>query len=150
MWSTTAHTSPTTGSLGNRMVTKPTDTTWQGLLNDTSWRSLSGPSAGSSSSRLGQPEIRQLRQIVTRLFGPDSRVFIRERPNSGGDGATQATVHLMVECIRTLPDRLSAQATLIERLQDSLEGRRIRVLLIDPSFALTEEHKRFRFVAMEY
>jgi hypothetical protein len=24
------------------------------------------------------------------------------------------------------------------------------VLLVDPSFELTEEHKRFRFVAMEY
>jgi hypothetical protein len=56
----------------------------------------------------------------------------------------------MVECARTLPDRLSAQASLIERLQDPLAGRRTRVLLIDPSFTLTEEHKRFRFVAMEY
>jgi hypothetical protein len=63
-----------------------------------------------------------------------------------GDG----TVHIMVECARMLPDRLSAQASLIERLQDPLAGRRTRVLLIDPSFTLTEEHKRFRFVAMEY
>jgi hypothetical protein len=128
------------------MVTKPTDTTWQGLLNDTSWRSLSGPPAGQNVSRLSQPEIRQVRQIVSMLFGQDARIFIRERTGGTGDGA----VHIMVECARVLPERLSAQAALIERLQDPLMGRRTRVLLIDPSFTLTEEQRRFRFVAMEY
>jgi|NOAtaT_5_FD_contig_31_1933579_length_596_multi_4_in_0_out_0_1 hypothetical protein len=146
MWSTRTQTLRSTGSPENRMVTKPTDTTWQGLLNDTSWRSLSGPPAGSNSARLGQAEIRQVRQIVSFLFGPDSRIFIREKTSGEGAG----TVHIMVQCVRVLPDRLSAQKALIERLQDPLEGRRTRVLLIDPSFTLTEEHKRFRFVAMEY
>ena len=83
---------------------------------------------------------------MTRLFGPDSRIFIRERTSGEGAG----TLHIMVESPRVLPDRLSAQASLIERLQDVFEGRRTRVLLIDRSFTLTEEHKRFRFVAMEY
>ena len=128
------------------MVTKPTDTTWQGLLNDTNWRSLSGPPTGYSSPRLGQDEIRQVRRIVSMLFGSDARIFIRERASGEGAG----TAHIMVECIRVLPDRLSAQKSLIERLQVPLDGRRTRVLLIDPSFTLTEEHKRFRFVAMEY
>ena len=128
------------------MVTKPTDTTWQGLLNDTNWRSLSGPPTGYSSPRLGQAEIRQVRQIVSMLFGADARIFIRERTSGEGAG----TIHIMVEGVRVLPDRLSAQTALIERLQVPLEGRRTRVLLIDPSFTLTEEHKRFRFVAMEY
>ena len=146
MWSTPARTSHTTATPGNRMVTKPTDTTWQGLLNDTSWRALSGPPAGPNSPRLGQAEIRQIRQIVSMLFGQDARIFIREKTGGTGDG----TVHLMVECVRVLPERLSAQAGLIERLQDPLAGRRTRVLLIDPSFTLTEEQKRFRFVAMEY
>ena len=130
----------------NRMVTKPTDTTWQGLLSDTSWRSLSGPPAGPNSARLGQAEIRQARQIVSLLFGPDSRIFIREKTSGEGAG----TVHVMVQCVRVLPDRLSGQTKLIELLQDPFAGRRTRVLLIDPSFTLTEEHKRFRFVAMEY
>jgi hypothetical protein len=49
-----------------------------------------------------------------------------------------------------MPDRLIAQLALIDRLQVPMEGRRTRVLLVDPSFELTEEHKRFRFVAMEY
>ena len=146
MWSTPTQTFRATGTPDNRMVTKPTDTTWQGLLNDTSWRALSGPPAGSNTARLSQPEIREVRQIVTRLFGPDSRIFIRERTTGEGAG----TLHIMVECPRVLPDRLSAQAALIERLQDVFEGRRTRVLLIDRSFTLTEEHKRFRFVAVEY
>ena len=146
MWSTRTQTLRSTGFPENRMVTKPTDTTWQGLLNDTSWRSLSGPSPGPVSARLAQNEIRQIRQIVSRLLGPDARIFIREKTSGEGAG----TVHIMVECVRVLPDRLSAQKALIERLQETIEGRRTRVLLIDPSFTLTEEHKRFRFVAMEY
>jgi hypothetical protein len=146
MWSTPTQTFRTAGISDSRMVTKPTDTTFQGLLNDTSWRALSGPPAGPNAPRLGQSEIRQVRQIVSILFGPDARIFIREKTGGTGDG----TVHIMVECIRKLPDRLSAQASLIERLQDPLAGRRTRVLLIDPTFTLTEEHKRFRFVAMEY
>lgn len=146
MWSTPAQTFRETGISDNRMVTKPTDTTWQGLLNDTNWRSLSGPPTGYTAPRLGQAEIRQVRQIVSMLFGADARIFIRERTSGEGAG----TVHIMVQCIRILPDRLSAQQSLSERLQAPLEGRRTRVLLIDPSFALTEEHKRFRFVAMEY
>jgi hypothetical protein len=128
------------------MVTKPTDNSSHGLLNDSAWRSLAGPLPGPNAARLGQNEIRQVRQIVSRLFGPDARIFIREK--TSGDGA--GTVHLMAECVRVLPDRLSAQAALIERLQDALEGRRARVLVIDRSFTLTEEHKRFRFLAMEY
>jgi hypothetical protein len=146
MWSTPTQSFRSTGLQDNSMVTKPTDTTWQGLLNDTSWRALSGPPVGSNTARLGQNEIRQVRQIVSRLFGPDARVFIRERTSGEGMG----TLHIMVECARVLPDRLSAQTSLIERLQDVFEGRRTRVLLTDPSFTLTEEHKRFRFVAMEY
>lgn len=146
MWSTPTQTFRATGTPDNRMVTKPTDTTWQGLLNDTSWRALSGSPSGSNIARLEQSEIRQVRQIVSMLFGPDARIFVRERTSGEGAG----TVHIMVECIRVLPDRLSAQAGLIQRLQDPLAGRRTRVLLIDPSFTLTEEHKRFRFVAMEY
>lgn len=146
MWSTLAQSFRETRISDNRMVTKPTDTTWQGLLNDTGWSSLSGPSVGSNSDRLGGAEIRQVRQIVSFLFGPDSRIFIREKTSGEGAG----TVHVMVQCVRVLPDRLSAQTALIERLQGTLEGRRTRVLLIDPSFTLTEDHKRFRFVAMEY
>jgi hypothetical protein len=146
MWSMPTQTFRTAGISDSRMVTKPTDTTFQGLLNDTSWRALSGPPAGPNAPRLGQSEIRQARQIVSLLFGPDSRIFIREKTSGEGAG----TVHVMVQCVRVLPDRLSAQTTLIERLQDPFAGRRTRVLLIDPSFVLTEEHKRFRFVAMEY
>jgi hypothetical protein len=80
------------------------------------------------------------------LFGSDSRIFIRERVSGEGAG----TIHFMVQCIRTLPDRLAAQKALLERLQAPLEGLRTRVLLIDPSFVLTEDHRRFRLVSMEY
>ena len=146
MWSTATQTFQKSGISDKRMATKPTDTTWQGLLNDTSWRSLSGPATGHNSARLDQSEIRQVRQIVSMLFGADSRIFIRERVS--GDAA--GTVHIMVQCIRPMPDRLTAQLALIDRLQVPMEGRRTRVLLVDPSFELTEEHKRFRFVAMEY
>lgn len=132
------------------MFSKPTDTTLKSLLNNARWRSPSGPLSASGSVRLGQTEIRQVREIVTRLFGSDSRVFIRERATTGIDGSTIAIVHIMVECARVLPERLSAQSSLIQRLQDRLGGRRTRVLLIDPSFTPTQEYKRFRFVAMEY
>ena len=150
MWSTPVRTFRTSGSSYNGMVSKLTDTTLQGLLNDAQWRSLSGPLSASGSVRLSQTEIRQVREIVTRLFGSDSRVFIRERISTAIDGSTTAMVHIMVECARVLPERLSAQSSLIERLQDRLGGRRTRVLLIDPSFTPTQEYKRFRFVAMEY
>jgi hypothetical protein len=146
MWFTPTQTFRTADVSDSRMVTKPTDTTFQGLLNDTSWRALSGPPPGPNAPRLGQSEIRQVRQIASLMFGPDSRIFIREKTGGTGDG----TVHIMVECARKLPDRLPAQASLIERLQDPLAGRRTRVLLIDPTFTLTEDQKRFRFVAMEY
>lgn len=53
VWPTPTQTFGTTSVPDNRMVTKPTDTTWQGLLSDTSWRSLSGPPAGPNSARLG-------------------------------------------------------------------------------------------------
>lgn len=138
------------GFTGNRMVTTPTETTWQGLFKDSSWRGLSGPAADSKASRLGAADISQVRQIVSLLFGADARVFVREKPATGKDGSVISVVHLMVECARVLPERLSAQTSLIERLQKPLAGRRTRVLLVDPSFTLTEEHKRFRFVAMEY
>jgi hypothetical protein len=146
MWSAPPQSFRKSGISDNRMVTKPTDTTWLGLLNDPNWRSLSGLPSGYSSPRLGQAEIRQVRQIVSMLFGSDARIFIRERISGEGAG----TIHIMVQCIRPMPDRLSAQRALIDRLQVPLEGRRTRVLLVDPSFELTEEHKRFRFVAMEY
>jgi hypothetical protein len=146
MWSTPAQSLRKSGTLDKRMATKPTDTTWQGLLNDTSWRSLSGPVTRHNLARLDQAEIRQVRQIVSMLFGPDSRIFIREKASGNAAG----TVHIMVQCIRPMPDRLIAQLALIDRLQVPMEGRRTRVLLVDPSFELTEEHKRFRFVAMEY
>lgn len=128
------------------MVTNPTDTTWLGLMNDPHWRSISGLPSGYSSPRLGQEEIRQVRQIVSMLFGSDTRIFIRERLSGEGAG----TIHIMVQCIRSLPDRLTAQKTLLERLQAPLQGLRTRVLLVDPSFELTEQHKRFRMVSMEY
>ena len=83
---------------------------------------------------------------MSRLFGADARIFIREKTSGEGAG----TVQIMVESIRVLPDRLAAQVTLAERLQDTLAGHRTRVMIIDPKFTLTDEHKRFRFVAMEY
>lgn len=128
------------------MVTNPTDTTWLGLMNDPNWRSLSGLPSGYSSPRLGQAEIRQIRQIVSMLFGSDSRIFIRERLSGEGAG----TIHIMVQCPRTFPDRLVAQKALLDRLQAPLQGLRTRVLLVDPSFELTEQHKRFRMVSVEY
>ncbi|MEI6028628.1 MAG: hypothetical protein WCT47_18260 [Betaproteobacteria bacterium] len=126
-------------------MTKPTDSKGQGSLPDV-WQTLAGPLAGGSSRRLGQAEIRQVRQIVSALFGPDARIFIREK-TSGEDAGT---VHIMVMCARALHDRHVARTALIERFRDPLEGRRSRVLLLDPTVTPTEEHKRFRFAAMEY
>ena len=128
------------------MVTKPTDTTWLGLMNDPNWRPLSGLPAGYSSPRMGQAEIRQVRQIVSMLFGTETRILIRDRISGEGAG----TVHIMVQCPRTLPNRPAAQKALLERLQAPLSGLRTRVLLTDSSFELSEQHKRFRLVAMEY
>jgi hypothetical protein len=135
-----------TGVSNKRIVTKSTDTTWLGLMNDPNWRSLSGLPAGYNSPRLSQAEIRQVRQIVSMLFGSDARIFIRERISGEGAG----TIHIMVQCLRTMPERLIAQKALIDRLQAPLNGLRTRVLLTDPSFELTDQHKRFRLVAMEY
>jgi hypothetical protein len=134
----------------NQMVSKPTDTTLRVQLNEARWRSLLGPLSASVSIRLSHTEVRHVREIATRLFGPDSRVFIWEKQSAGADGSMITTVRILVECARLLQDRLSAESSLMERLQDRLGGRRTRVLLIDPSFTPTQEYKRFRFVAMEY
>lgn len=128
------------------MDKRPTETGWQTALQDTQWKTLAAQLSGPSTNRLTESEVAQIRQIVSFLLGADSRIFIRERPSASG----APTTHIMVESPRVLSEKLVTQAALIDRLRRPLEGRRVRVLLIDPQFTLTEEHKRFRFVAREY
>jgi hypothetical protein len=46
-----------------------------------------------------------------------------------------------------LENQRDVQDTLLRRFQFVLEGRRARLMLIDPSVALTDELKRFRVIA---
>jgi hypothetical protein len=128
------------------MDKRPTETGWQTALQDTQWKALAAQLSGPSTNRLTESEVAQIRQIVSFLLGSDSRIFIRERPSATG----VPTTHIMVESLRVLSEKLVTQAALIDRLRRPLERHRVRVLLIDPQFTLTEEHKRFRFVAREY
>jgi hypothetical protein len=120
----------------------PADTTWQNALKDSQWQRFAGP----GTNRMTQAEVAQIRQIATNLFGEASRVYMREMPAEGGGSST----HIMVETRRVLSDRLATQKTLSDRLREALERHKIKVLLIDPNFPLTEEHKRFRFSAREF
>jgi hypothetical protein len=134
------------GGLEYLMDKRPTETGWQTALQDTQWEALAAQLAGPRTNRLTESEVAQIRQIVSFLLGSDSWIFIRERPSSSGP----PTTHIMVESPRVLSEKLVTQAALIDRLRRPLERHRVRVLLIDPQFTLTEEHKRFRFVAREY
>jgi hypothetical protein len=134
------------GGLEYLMNKRPTETVWQTALQDTQWKALAAELSGPSTNRLTESEVAQIRQIVSFLLGSDSRIFIRERPSATG----VPTTHIMVETLRVLSEKLVTQAALIDRLRRPLERHRVRVLLIDPQFTLTEEHKRFRFVAREY
>jgi hypothetical protein len=124
----------------------PADTSWKTALQDTQWKTLAAELSGPTTNRLTEFEVAQIRQIVSFLLGADSRIFIRERPSASGG----PTTHIMVESPRKLAEKFVTQAALIDRLRRPLERHRIKVLLIDPEFTLTEEHKRFRFVAREY
>lgn len=128
------------------MDERPTETGWHTALQDSQWKALAIQLSGPSTNRLTESEVARIRQIVSFLLGADSRIFIRERPSSSGP----PTTHIMVESPRVLSERLVTQAALIDRLRRPLERHRVRVLVIDPQFTLTEEHKRFRFVAREY
>jgi hypothetical protein len=119
----------------------PADTSWQNLLKESQWQRF----AGSNANRMTQAEVAQIRRIATNLFGETSRVYLREMPAEGGGSST----HIMLESRRVLSDRLATQKTLSDRLREVLDRHKIKVLLIDPDFPLTEEHKRFRFAARE-
>jgi hypothetical protein len=131
-----------TGFDEHTMNKPPADTTWQNALKDSQWQRF----AGSSTNRMTQADVAQIRQIATSLFGESSRVFMREMPAEGGGSAT----HVMMESRRVLSDRLATQKVLSDRLRAAFERHKIKVLLIDPNFTLTEEHKRFRFAAREF
>ena len=55
-----------------------------------------------------------------------------------------------MQSMRVLEDKLAAKTLLRERLAEPLRGLKTQITLIDPDFRLTDEHKRFRYVAVEF
>jgi hypothetical protein len=48
-----------------------------------------------------------------------------------------------------LADKVVVKTQLIDRLADYVDGMKVRLVLIDPEVTITEEQKRFRYLAIE-
>ena len=88
----------------------------------------------------------KIRQTVTNLMGSDARIFVQAK--KVGPGIQD--IQIMVQSLRVLEDKLAAKTQLRERLTEPLRGLKTQITLIDPDIRLTDEHKRFRYVAMEF
>ena len=88
----------------------------------------------------------KIRQTVTNLMGSDALVFVHSKKVGPGI----ADIQIMVQSMRVLEDKLAAKTLLRERLAEPLRGLKTQITLIDPDFRLTDEHKRFRYVAVEF
>jgi hypothetical protein len=88
----------------------------------------------------------KIRQTVTNLFGSDARIFVRFKKLSSG----VTDVQLMVQSLRVVEDKLEGKTQLRERLSEPLRGLKTQIVLIDPDVRTTDEHKQFRFLAIEF
>ncbi len=87
----------------------------------------------------------RIRQTVTNLLGPDTQAYYRVTVVS----PRLSELHLLVVCPRVLADKVVVKTQLTERLADYADGMKVRLVLLDPEVAITEEQKRFRFLAIE-
>jgi hypothetical protein len=86
------------------------------------------------------------RPTVNNLFGTDARIFVRLKTLGSGVQDLQ----IMVQSLRVVEDKLGSKTQLRERLAEPLRGLKTQVVLIDPEVRQTDEHKQFRFFAVEF
>ena len=87
----------------------------------------------------------KIRQTASNLLGSDAKVFLKTRDL--GPGLKE--VQIMVESLRVLEDKTVVKAQLRERLAEPVKRFTTKLVLIDPDGRLTEEQKRFRWLAFQ-
>jgi predicted nucleotidyltransferase len=89
--------------------------------------------------RLTESEQQSIVLAVRDIIGRDARV--RLFGSRVDDDARGGDVDLMVETDRVLPDRLQRELRLGVSLERAFGGRRVDVLLVDPSVPLQAVHR---------
>lgn len=92
--------------------------------------------------RLTESEQQSIVLAVRDIIGQDARV--RLFGSRVDDDARGGDVDLMVETDRVLPDRLQRELSLGVSLERAFGGRRVDVLLVDPSVPLQAVHRAAR------
>lgn len=89
--------------------------------------------------RLSEVERRAIVTIAREVIGGD--VQVRLFGSRTDDRARGGDIDLMVETDRALPDRLQQELRLGVQLERALGGRRVDLLLVDPTVALQPVHR---------
>jgi predicted nucleotidyltransferase len=89
--------------------------------------------------RLSEVERRAIVTIAREVIGGD--VQVRLFGSRADDRARGGDIDLMVETDRALPDRLRQELRLGVRLERALGGRRVDLLLVDPTVPLQPVHR---------
>lgn len=89
--------------------------------------------------RLSEVERRAIVTIAREEIGGD--VQVRLFGSRADDRARGGDIDLMVETGRALPDRLRQELRLGVRLERALGGRRVDLLLVDPTVPLQPVHR---------
>lgn len=89
--------------------------------------------------RLSEVERRAIVTIAREVIGGD--VQVRLFGSRADDRARGGDIDLMVETDRALPDRLQQELRLGVRLERALGGRRVDLLLVDPTVPLQPVHR---------
>lgn len=89
--------------------------------------------------RLSEVERRAIVTIAREVIGGD--VQVRLFGSRADDRARGGDIDLMVETGRALPDRLQQELRLGVRLERALGGRRVDLLLVDPTVPLLPVHR---------
>jgi len=89
--------------------------------------------------RLSEVERRAIVTIAREEIGGD--VQVRLFGSRADDRARGGDIDLMVETDRALPDRLRQELRLGVRLERALGGRRVDLLLVDPTVPLQPVHR---------
>lgn len=89
--------------------------------------------------RLSEVERRAIVTIAREVIGGD--VQVRLFGSRADDRARGGDIDLMVETDRALPDRLQQELRLGVQLERALGGRRVDLLLVDPTVPLLPVHR---------
>jgi len=89
--------------------------------------------------RLSEVERRAIVTIAREVIGGD--VQVRLFGSRADDRARGGDIDLMVETDRALPDRLQQELRLGVQLERALGGRRVDLLLVDPTVPLQPVHR---------